>query len=787
MKALRILLLVSGTLASVHAAGGDTLSVDFADRWYHQGNLVHYLEAMNDHTVYQDVHTGQWSEGNRLIFSIDGNSYRQNRFYMNGFRTDSRYQTGSTPYRPDIGHYETVVDPRRSSISFTNDFSTADYARMSLNRGGLGGINSLSEDIVRIMHGAGSDDLYRENSLTARQKVRGAATLDMASTVGGYRQHLTADFRRRDFPNYDQDGLIEGMPLYDATSYSLLADGFLPSGSMDCMGYLVNLSRNDNYGAEFYLNPDETVSLETYGASVYAKKNGFTGGITWASNMAEHRNAGFRRNVIDQDGESFYPYSPDGITHELSVPVNWKRRLSPWLELEYDGFNSLVLFSPARTSFSNEVYMRHTAAPAETALYTYRWQSSPFTGGILENTIGLDARHNLTHGLSAAADIDITLDAILLKEKSKVSPGIQSGVSLEWQPARWFQAGLSLSYDRIPYNIETLQYFSSDYLNGEAYYEDGRLFSTTGGKYHNYASDLRQPAYLTLSVPIRMKFKSERGEHEIMLGQVLRKYYNTWMTVFSDVSGFWEDGVWFEDCGGKSYTVTNCPEWLMGDGFLNGTPFYVSQLTRYTFTGRRFMCSVSWQSMMGAGPSALGFGPETNDYLRLSESTANPNTFTVLRNSDSQYQAWGRYDQDKAYALRTYFAYNATDAIQFGLNFKWTDGQPFSFFNTVVRTDSYGDSQVQILPVCSRGINPIDDDFGCRESGIFNFDLHVRGQWRMYGHDMSLSLMCYNINDFGNVLIEYAFPEGARGKDARGHNLALTVPRGLLLTYTINL
>ena len=773
----------------------DTLSVDFFNEWYHQGNLVHYLEGVNDHIVYQDVHVGQWSEGNQLIFSIDGNSYRQNRFYLNGFRTNSRFQTGSTPYRPDLQQHQMVVDPRSSSLSFTDDPSTSDYAKVSFNHGGIGGINKLSEEIVRLMHGSGSDDLYKQNSLTARQRVRAAGTVDIAKTLTGkdgttYRQHLSADFRQREFPNYNQDGLIDDKPLYDATSFDLRMDGFIPSGSfLDRLGYLVNVSRYDNYGAEFYLNPEETVKLDTYGASVYAKKNGFTGGFTWASSLARHHNLEFRRNVIDQDGESLYPYSPDGNTHELSVPVNWKRNLMPGLDLKFDSYNSLILFSPTQTSFSNDVYMRHTAAPAETYLYKYQWQSNAFTGGILENTIGITAKNCLTRKLSFYAEVDLTLDGILLNGKSKVSPGFQSAASLDWQPAQWFQTGLHLSYDRIPYNIETLRYFSNDYLNGTAYYE-GTVVGTSGGMYHNYADNLRQPAYLTLEIPVLFRFRSQSGVHEVMLNQVVRKYYNTWITSFvggAHNAGHWEDGVWYQDNGTKEYVVDNFPSELMGPGFITRTPFYVSQLTRYTYTGQRFMCMVSWQSMMGAAPTALGFGPETNDYLCLNESTANPNTFTVIQDAGNKYQAWGRVDQDKAYVFRTYFAYNISKSIQCGLNFKWTDGQPFSYFNTFVKSDGNSGEQVQIIPVTTRGINPIDNNFGCRESGIFNFDLHIRGQWQMNGRDMSLNLMCYNINDFGNVLMEYAFPQGARGRVSRGHNLSLTVPRGLLLTYTISL
>ena len=796
MGILKGLMSVLVTAACLGMQAQDTLSAHFIDVWYHQGNLVHYLEAVSDHVIYQDVHVGQWSEGDQLIFSIDGNSYRQNRYYLNGFRTNSRFQTGSTLYRPDLEQYGMVVDPRSSTLAFSNREDISDFAAVSINHGGIGGINRFSEWIVRRMHGAGTDDLYKESSVTARQRVRNAGEFNLAKSFAGrdgksYRQHVKAVFSRREFPDYDQDGLLDGSPLYDSDHYTVQADGLLPAGGLaDRLGYLVNISRRDNYGSEFYLNPMETAALDTYGASVYFNEKGLTGGVTWNASLIRHRNLEFSRNVIDQDGESLEPYYPDGDTHELSVPVNWKRSLKPWLTAGYDGFNSLILFRSRVNEFSNDVFMQHMAAKSATPLYRYVWHSSDFAGGILENTLGLEAEHRFLPGLSARVGADVTLDGILLEGKSLVSPGFQSSLAFGWHPADWFKMDMNLSYDRIPYSIETLRYFSDDYLNGTAYYGYGtpeqRVFTTSGGQYHSYADGLRQPSYLTLGIPVRFRFKSENGTHEVYLNQLLRKYYNTWITGFrggASGAGFMEDGVWFQNCGEKQYIVDNMPDGLMGTGFIMDTPFFVSQLTRYTYTGRRFMCMLSWQSMMGGSTSALGFGPETNDWLCLSESTANPNTFRVLEDQDSEYQSWGRVDQDKAYVLRTYFAWNVSNAFQMGVNFKWTDGQPFSYFNTVMRTDDEGGSQLQILPVCARGINPLDGCFGCRESGIFNFDLHARWQFRLNGHDASLSCMCYNINDFGNVLMEYAFPEGTRGAMSRGQNLSLTVPRGLLLTF----
>ena len=121
------------------------------------------------------------------------------------------------------------------------------------------------------------------------------------------------------------------------------------------------------------------------------------------------------------------------------------------------------------------------------------------------------------------------------------------------------------------------------------------------------------------------------------------------------------------------------------------------------------------------------------------------------------------------------------------LGFRRMLRQPFSFYNTSAYTDSNGDTQLSILARSSRGINPTDGNFGCRESAIFNIDLHAQAQWTLKGHDMTLNVLCYNIYDFGNVLTEYCFPQGVRGEEQRGPNMTLTIPRGILATLKVAL
>ena len=792
--------------------GEDTITAAYIRKWVHNGDFVHYIESQNDHVVYQGVHTGQWSQGDQLIFSVGGNSYRQNKYYIDGFRVDDRFRTGSTLYVPNIEQYNTTIDVHSSRLRFTRDETQGDYAQVQLNTGGIGEYDKSTRHVVRLFHGAGYEDLYRQNALTERQHVSISGNVDIAYTLRGknggrYRQHLYAQFGRRQLPAYDQDGLIVGNELYSADNYRVQLDGQLPHGQwLDGLGYMVNFSGTGSYGSEFYQNWREVSDLKTYSASLYGKKKFpsrhglpvslLTTGLTWSTNVVRHKELDFSRNIIDQDGENFEPWSPDGQTHELSWHLTWERPLLTWLKWRAEGYNSMIHFSPETSEWTNALYQQHQGETAVTPLYNIDWTSRSFTGGLLENSMGLVADYDISRKVSMRAHVDATLDGYLLGGgRTTISPNWEAGISLDIHPCRWFQMGVTLEHDRMTYGIEHMRYFSRDYMNGHVYYDNagtsGRtLLTNTGGAYH-HKNGLTQPSYLTVEIPIRFRFKSRRGMHEIVLQQTYRKYLNQWYTQMQGgeaANGMWQDDWYFLNANDRNYDVVYQPHALMGDGFLFDTPYYISQLTRYTFTGRRFTCSVSWQSLIGGGlPLGLANGPASNNYGTLSELSANPLTMRVSDNKDGKTPGVGRVDQDKGYILRTYFGYNICRWVQVGLLFKWTDGQPFSVFNTKTYTDAVGNTQAAIRPVSSRGTNPTDGNFGTRESAIFNFDLHVRAQWKVGEHQMTMSMMCYNLWDFGNVLNEYSFPQGVRGEGRRGHNMCLTVPRGLITTLKIDL
>ena len=787
------LMAFAATLTASAQIDEDSVSAAFFRDFYHQGHLAHWLDALSDHTVYQGLHLGQWDESGQLMFTIDGNSFRWNRFYIDGFRIDNRFTAGSSSYVPNMENYNLRINNRGSILNFELDTTACGYASVSWNHGNLGGISPGSADIIHLFHGTGTDDAYDPSTIHKRQYIKNQGIADAAffleSDGKNYRQHINICFGQLMLPNYDQNGLLPDKPLYSANHYKIQLDGQLPTpGWLDRIGYFVNFSDKDNYGAEFYFNSAELMELSTVSASLYANRSGLTTGLTWASNMVHHNNLEFSRNIIDQDGESLEPWMPDGRTHELDWSVNYSRPILPWLTLKADGYNSLLIFRPEKENFSNDVYYQHIRQPEPTPLYRYDWTSNAFAAGLIENRIGIETHRQLTDALNFAGELALTVDGMLLDGKNKISPNIQAAVKLDYKPFEWLNAGLTFAHDRISYNIEDIRFVSDDYLNGDVYFADSdRLFTTTGGRYHRYAKHLWQPGYFTVNIPVHLHF----GKHEFAFLQTYKKFHHIWMAKFEDglvPNGFTDaDGYYFLNPGQRDYIIDYQHQSMMSSNPLTNTPFYVTQNSRYTYRGEQVLFSLSWQSMMGAGLSALGNGPASNNIGVLSESTANPNTQNTTENAEAKYRGVGRLDQDKAYVCRIYLAHNVNQYIQYGITGRWTDGQPFVYYNTATSTDSNGDTQMAIRPYCSRGINPTDGNFGCRESALFNIDLHARLQWTALQRKMSLNVLCYNIYDFGNVYNEMCFPEGAEGKGQRGSNMTLTIPRGVVATLKIEL
>ncbi len=776
----------------------DTIYASYNRKYMHYGDLVRHLEQENIYTIYQGVYQGQWADGDPLIFSVQGSSYRNSKYYIRGMRVDDRYNAGSSLYRPDIENNNLLINYRNSRLYFETDSSARDYIQISGNFGGLDEVDSSTEGIVHWFHGTGTEGAYDKDLIQSRQHTKAAGKVDAMFTLEEkdgkrLRQHLYATYGARMLPNIGDEGLVRNKPLYKAKYYALQADGQITGGQVfDERGYMLHIGKNGSYGSAHYYNRDEVSNLATISGTYYVRSKILTAGLTYTVNRQKPHNQEFERNIVDQDGEGLYPWSADAATHEVTWYADYRKPLSDLLKLHFENYNSYIGYKAKTEKWGNRVYAKYMQSETREELYDIEWQSKSFGAGLLENSFGVEMYKTLCSKLDFRATADLTIDGFLLKEKSHVVPHWQVSASADYHPKGWLKVGVNVAYDRIPYNIEHIRYFSNDYLNGKAYFEGTKQIAyTTGGAYHKIEnSRLLQPSVFALNIPIVIM----RNGHELTNYVVMKKFIHPWMTKYAGgaaANGREEDGIFYQNPGESKYDVGYQPLGLMGEGF-KGVPYFIGHTIRYTYTGEKVRVGLSWQSMMGAGPSALGVGPYANDFGVLDESTANPNTHIVIMNKEGKYPAVGRVDQDKAYTGRIFVGYNVCDWFAVNGSFKWTDGQPFSpyqIYTSEVETAEGRHQQQGYVQVRSRGINPTDGNFGCRESAIFNFDISVYFNWKIGDREARASVYYYNSWDYGNVLNEYMFPQGMEGVGIgdRGANMCLTVPGGIVTTFKIDL
>ncbi len=777
--------------------GTDSVPAEYFRTWYHRSDLMYYLEALNDHTIIETPVAGQWWQADRLTMAIDGMSCFTNRYYIDGMRVDDRFQPGSTVFVPNMQRYDLAINIHNATLRFSRDTAAGDYVQASYNFGQVGnGQPGLgTKEIFNITHRSPMESADTYKHITHRRHLKGAGNLDAAYTFhdkdgNAFRQHLYAIYGQRLITREDRCGLILDDPLYASNYYKVQADGLLPmrpNRAFTELGYRLNFSGKEDGGSEYLYNYNEVYDLKNYTGSIYLKRPYLTTGLTWATNTVRHADQEFSKNMLDQDGESFYPWIADGNTHELSWAVNYEQPVLDWLSVHVDAYNSMIYFSPTQTQFTNNVFMQSPTAATPTPLYRYEWTSRAFAGGILENTIGLKAHYALCKQLDINAHVDFTLDAMLQHNKSKVSPNCQAGINFDLHPCRWFEMGLTVAHERVAYNADYLRFFSDDYMNADIYYAGtDNLFATTGGKYHSYRKNLLQTSYLEVNIPIRFVFRDKHnGQHEIVLQNSYKKFFNVWHTYFAggaDLYGSYVNqsgiDVFYQNAGEKFFEV-GTTEPFGTNGLLN-SPYFFSNLTRYTYTGRKVTVGISWQSMQAAGYVGIGNGPNSNTIGVLSETTANPNTTHVLDNPDAKYPGVSRMDLDKGYVARFYLGYNICRWVQAGVTIKWTDGKPFTSYRYFTNGQ-----ELAILPNDSRGTNPTDGNFGSRHSAWYNIDLHVQAKWNVRDIGMCVNLECYNMWDFCCDLAEMSFVQDI--PYAYRASMIMTIPTGILLNYTIDL
>ena len=269
---LSLLLTISLGVQLLHAEafptfGIDSVSSEFFREWYQNGDLRHYLDNYSDYVIYETETTGEWGLPEQMVFSINGNSYRWNRLYLNGFRIDSRFQSGSTWYQLNMKEQSLYLNQHRGTIDFVTDSLRASKVWLSNNMGGLRGINPTTQWFINLFHQTASQRNQEGNDLSSRDYIKGAGQAEVTYGIPfrGRKlyQHAYVNFGQRMLNTFDQTG-ITGQ--YEAPYYKVQLDGTLYNSSPKVGEVPDRAEGYDNcplsiFNCQFVENPDIAATL----------------------------------------------------------------------------------------------------------------------------------------------------------------------------------------------------------------------------------------------------------------------------------------------------------------------------------------------------------------------------------------------------------------------------------------------------------------------------------------------------------------------------------------------
>ena len=280
--------------------GIDTIASSFFGQWYQTTDLAHYLDNGSAYTVYEAETTGEWNLNNQLVFSIAGNSFRQNKYHLNGMRIDSRTMPGNMLLHTQMDRTSLALDYHDGELFFEDDSVQAQTLRLTGNIGNLGGISPGTRQLINLFHSSGEERTMDSRPVEMRNHTVGAGTVDATFAIKGHYQHVYGYYSKRKVTAFDHTG-ISGM--YDADNFRAQVDGALPHN----LHYFAVVNGRTDYGSEFYYNANEVAKQLSGQAGLYhthrfANRGTLVTGLSYEINALRHDSICFARNLLDQDG-----------------------------------------------------------------------------------------------------------------------------------------------------------------------------------------------------------------------------------------------------------------------------------------------------------------------------------------------------------------------------------------------------------------------------------------------------------------------------------------------------
>ena len=753
----------------------ERISNYFTNQIFHQNSLTQLVDNYIDDAHVHFEGTAGYDKPNPYLMAFTGASFKWTKYYYDGLRINNPLIAGDASFQFPLENTDVQIDGVAGSLHVLPFQNVGESVQLKGLKGGLGDRVGFTDWFLNNISGhrsAGERQIFPielrpltsfHTELVYNKKPRegeSGSPLHI-SLFTGSRVHLDQDY----------DG---SNTAYDEQYFTMLAKGNLTKKSNilgDGLDYIFRYSERDNFGAEYQYQQEETSKLIQLSTAIYTKRktdnSNQVAGIQINALRKAKRFASFSRNIIDQDGEGFYPYEQDGRQQAFGLFYSRETKVNKKLSYHVESMNTLLLHSPSSEQTINAVYLQSTADDFR-SLHAINWEATSFSSGLLENTLELDYQTN-TEKQSFKITGGLHLYGMLVNESNLIS--FSPSIDVAWQRKLSNKWSLGLRGGLYPnrYDIDQIRLLSSDYLNGTACYWDdtnndkraqevelGEVAFTSGGAYRSASDDLGLSHTYFLDLPL--VYRASSAWQWTLLAQY-RQYRNTWSIEYTEPASslgemetVGERELWFKDAGPSDYEVQPLSSDRMNsasdsESVLFDQPYYGGVTFKVEHKSRKWFFSASMTANMIVGYAGLGNGPLHNNINAPSETTANPNT---------RINQIGRLDTDRSFISRIISNYRYSQAGSVGITLKYKDGQSFAYYEHHVKESNLG-SQVAFYQPEVRGDNPLTGERGRREDFYTNFELHGQHRFQLGKGNLTVTATLHNLLDFANETSEYIY------------------------------
>lgn len=719
------------------------------------------LENVAQPVIYQLEESGGFSDIDFAKFSIYGDSWVWNRWYLDGIDITDAFNSGAAAFnlpmalvgRLQLDYRENPGVLRDQGVSLRSRDKLPRSTSLVVTSPKAGGKWPLARAVMDLISGKHAVDRSAPPPTQRRRFVdQYELALTDTLTLRDYDVQLAlqAQAGQRRFLAFEWSGRLKDT-FDEAFSITSLGVRIKPRNSPWSAWFVAEDRRRDHLFAEVHHGPSETAKLSKSTVFMGLAKPGLRFGLTLQQFSLGSNGFGAARESFDPDGESLSPTFVAGRYRTLSLDASGEQG-----PVYGSTTIKMVQVDPSRTQWSTPVLFKgdaygrwdFEAAPSAQFFGDSRlgWAEDFEWGGfkLRPSAYGFSTYSTAKTSKNALALFDVGAKVLVQRE---LSPKTRLFISLARTP--------------IAISSELTRMLDPDHLSVERSLNDGTVTETPDGAHVRVEEGISPTDVYSGAIGARWRM----SPHLRLESQGIFKFYKDTMRLDLDgdpsAYGRTTDGVYYWQDGPTQYRLHNVTD---------DTPlaFGLHLQLVYRVPEIRFL-SIGFSAFNAVGRAPFGNGPNANDIGIVNFAGANPNSRTNdLANLDS----------DRGFAVKANFGQNLGAGFWGIAVMRFRDGTPFSFFD-------YHESEGQVARTyhSKRGSplkagRPLD---GPREDFHINLDVQLKWEGDMAGTAVTAYVLATNLFDMGNEIQEVNGQDGIGGRSA----LEQQIPRALFFGLTL--